>query len=133
RLADALERLLPAVLETHTCRSPRQIGYGARYQHLARRRQPADARGDVHRAAVNVVVLADHVAGVEAEVEGETGVVARTPAGEGGFDRLAGGGERREDAVAEQLALDGGAGVLAAEGVQGGVEVAGLPAEGGVP
>ena len=38
--------------------------------------EAADARGDVHGAAVDVVVFADDVAGVEAEVESETGVVA---------------------------------------------------------
>ena len=53
-------------------------------------------------------------------------------AGERGLDRLAGAGEDGEDAVAEELAFDGGAGVLADDGAEGGVEVAGLRAEGGV-
>ena len=92
----------------------------------------ADAGGDVDRAAVDVVLLADDVAGVEAEVEGEACVVAGAGAGEGGFDGLAGAGEDGEDAVAEELAFDGGAGVLADDGAEGGVEVAGLRAEGGV-
>jgi hypothetical protein len=43
---------------------------------------------------------------VEAEVEGETRVVACYGAGERGFDRLAGAGEDGEDAVAEALAFD---------------------------
>src|SRR5438132_8185324 len=57
-------------------------------------------RGDVHGAAVDVVVLADHVARVETEVEGEARVVSGCPASKRGFDGLASGREHREDAVA---------------------------------
>ena len=65
-------------------------------------------------------------------MEGEAGVVARTATGEGRLYRLAGGGEGGENAVAEELAFDGCAGVLADNAAEGGVEVAGLRAEGGV-
>ena len=65
-------------------------------------------------------------------MEGEAAVVARCAAGEGGFDGLAGAGEDGEDAVAEELAFDRRAGVLADDGAEGGVEVARLGAEGGV-
>ena len=82
-------------------------------QHLPRRRQPRNARGNVDGAAVDVVVLSDHVAGVEAEVEGQATLVARLPARHRRLDRLAGEGEDGEDAVAEKFAFDGGAGVLA--------------------
>ncbi|TMB97330.1 MAG: hypothetical protein E6J42_07875 [Chloroflexi bacterium] len=43
--------------------------------------------------AVDVIVLADDVAGVEAEVEGESCGIPSGTAREGGLDRLAGGGE----------------------------------------
>ena len=65
-------------------------------------------------------------------MEGEAAVVAGRGAGERGFDRLSRAREDGEDAVAEELAFDGGAGVLADDGAERGVEVAGLRAEGGV-
>ena len=49
-----------------------------------------------------------------------------------GLDRLTGGREDGEDAVAQELAFDGGARVVADDGAEGGVEVARLRAEGGV-
>ena len=65
-------------------------------------------------------------------MEGEAGVVAGSGAGEGGFDGLAGAGEDGEDAVAEELAFDRGAAVIADDRAQRGVEIARLGAEGGV-
>ena len=65
-------------------------------------------------------------------MEGESGVVAGAGAGERGFNGLPRAGKDSEDAVAEELAFDGGARVLANDGAEGGVEVAGLRAEGGV-
>src|SRR5574341_1709102 len=104
RLADALERLLAPVLEPHAGGRARQRAHGLRHQHLARRRQPRDPRGYVHRAAVDVVLLPYHISGVEAEVEGQPRVVTRRPARQRRLDRLAGAGEDGEDAVAEELA-----------------------------
>src|SRR5207245_1577210 len=101
-------------------------------QHLTGCGEAADARGDVDGAAVDVVVVADDVAGVEAEMEGKAGVVPSLAAGQRGLDRLAGGGEDGEDAIAEELAFDGGASVIADDGAEIGVEIAGLRAEGGV-
>src|SRR5207244_12939102 len=88
--------------------------------------------GDVYRSAVDVVVFADDVAGVEAEVEGKGGRVAGAAAGERGPDRLTGAREDGEDAVAEELAFDGDARVFADGRAEGGVEVAGFRAEGRV-
>ena len=132
RLPDALQRLLAAVLEgtpAEVRASERTVSDTSTSPGAER---PLMRDGDVDGAAVDVVVLADDVAGVEAEVEGEAGVVARPGAGERGLDRLAGAGEDGEDAVAEELAFDGGAGVVADDGAEGGVEVARLRAEGGV-
>jgi len=50
---------------------------------------------------------------VEAEVEGEAALATGAAAGKGGFDGLAGAGEDGEDAVAEELAFDGGAAGIA--------------------
>src|SRR2546428_218539 len=58
------------------------------------------------------------------------GVVAGFAAGERGFDRLASAGEDGEDAVAEELPFDGGAGVLADDGAESGVKVTRVRAEG---
>jgi hypothetical protein len=69
---------------------------------------------------------------VEAEVEWEAGIASRRAASQRRFDRLPGASEDGEDAVAEELAFDGGAGVLSDDGAESGVEVAGLRAEGGV-
>src|SRR5438034_10723764 len=66
---------------------------------------------------------------MDAEVEGEGGGVAGACAGECGSDRLASGGEDSEDAVAEELAFDGGAGVVADDGSEDDVEVSCLLAE----
>ena len=62
--------------------------------------------GDVHRTAEDVVRLADHVAGVDAEVQRQPAVVARDAAAQRSIDRLRCGRERRQHAVAEQLAVD---------------------------
>src|SRR2546430_8621003 len=97
-----------------------------------RRRQATRGRGVVARPAVDVVVLADDVPGVQAEVEGEAGVVASASAGEGGLDRLAGGGEDGEDPVAQQLALDRGASVVSYNGAHCAVAVARLPSKASV-
>src|SRR2546423_287900 len=65
-------------------------------------------------------------------MQGQSPLSARRAAVEGGFDGLAGACEDGEDAVAEELAFDGGARVLADDSAEGGVQVAGLRAEGGV-
>src|SRR5439155_8927903 len=137
RLSHALQRLHAAVLEPHPRRGARQRAHGVRDQYFACCREPADPRGDVDGAAVDVVApvrifFARDVAGVEAEVKWKAGFVAGAAAGEGGFDRLAGARKDGKDAVAEELAFDGGAGVLVDDGAEGGVEVASLRAEGGV-
>src|SRR5438105_7572639 len=125
---DAFEGMLAAVFERHAGGGASEIGDGARHQHLTRRGQPADPRRDVHGTAVDVaaavgVGLADHVPGVEPEVQRETGVVASTGAGERGLDGLAGGGEDRKDTIAEELALDRRAGVLADDGAESAVQL----------
>ena len=51
---------------------------------------------------------------------------------DGCLDPLTGRGKDREHTVPQQLSFDGGAGVIADDGAEGGVEVAGLVAEGGV-
>src|SRR5439155_23971441 len=112
--------------------SSRQRAHRVRHEDLARRRQPADARSDVDGAAVDVLLLADDVAGVEAEMQGHPGVVASAAAGERCFDGLAGAREDREDAITEELAFDGGAGVLADDVAEGGVDVTRFRAEGSV-
>src|SRR5947209_3877753 len=113
RLADALQRLLASVFEAYSSRRPREASDDIRDENLAHRGQAADAGGDVDSAAVDVVLLADDVASVEAEVEGEGRLGACLAAGERGFDGLPRAGEDGEDAVAEELAFDGGAAVLA--------------------
>ncbi len=65
-------------------------------------------------------------------MEGEAGVVAGAGAGECGVDRLTSAREDSEDAVAEELALDGCAVVVADDGAKSVVEFARLRAEGGV-
>src|SRR5439155_26906929 len=112
--------------------SSRQRPYCLRHEHVAGCRKPADPRCDVDRAAVHVALLADHIAGVEAEVEGEASVVAGAYASEGALDRLAGAREYGEDSVSEELALDWGPPMVADDGAEGTVEVAGLRPEGGV-
>ncbi len=65
-------------------------------------------------------------------MEGEGRLGASLGASERGFDRLTGAGEDCKDAVAEELAFDGGACVLADDGTQRAVQIARLRAEGGV-
>src|SRR3990170_319745 len=69
RVGDALKGLLASVVEGHSSRRPRQSTHRVRHEHLARRGGARDPCSDVHRAAVDVVAFADHVAGVNAEVE----------------------------------------------------------------
>src|SRR5439155_13627224 len=118
-LAHTLKRLLTSVLNRYARGSPRQRAHGVRDQHLARRREAADSRGNVDGAAEDVVFLADHIAGVEAEVQREAGVIARAGAGECRLDRLRGAGKRGEDAVSEELAFDWCAGVVASDAAKG--------------
>src|SRR5439155_26092396 len=103
-----------------------------RHQHLARRREPADAGGDVHGAAVNVPLFADDVAGVEAEMEREARLAASSRAGKGGLNRSSGAGEDGEDTVTQKLAFYRTAVVLTDYASESTVEVAGLRAEGGI-
>src|SRR5438046_783923 len=63
---------------------------------------------------------------------GRPASVARAAAGEGRLDRLAGGGEDGEHAVAEELAFDGSTCVLADDGPECGIEVSRFVTEGGV-
>ncbi len=65
-------------------------------------------------------------------MEGKTGVV--TGAAQASAASIAWRALREDgkDAVAEELAFDRGAGVVADDGAEGGIEVAGLRAEGGV-
>ncbi len=65
-------------------------------------------------------------------MKGEAGIFAGTGAGERGLDGLPGAGEDGEDPVAEELAFDGCAGVIADDGSERGVEFTGLLAEGGI-
>src|SRR2546426_10235271 len=126
-----LQRLLAAVLERDSAR-PRQRADSVRHQHFTRGREPADARGDVHGAAVDVVVLADYVAGVEAQMQRHSGGCPRLPAGQRRLDRLPRTREDGEDAVAEELAFDRNAAVVADDGAESSVQIARLRAEGGV-
>src|SRR5438132_4382637 len=105
-IRDSLQPLVATVLERHTSRSPRQRAYRLGHQHLARRRQPANARGDVHSATVDIALLTDDIPGVEAEVQGEAAVSAGAGAGKRRFDRLSGAREYGEDAVAKELPFD---------------------------
>ena len=75
-----------------------------RDQDLARLAQTADARGDVHGAAVDVVVLADDVAGVQTDVQSQ--FAARPRRSARGLNRLRRRREHAHHAVAEHLALD---------------------------
>src|SRR5439155_8506647 len=100
-----------------------------RYQHLTRRRQPADPRGDVDRAAVDVVLLSNHIPGVQAQVQRQSRVAARRRARDRRLDGLAGRGEDGEDTVAEELAFDRGARVPANPSTQGSVPLARLCAK----
>src|SRR5439155_24732698 len=121
-----------AILECDTCASAGEATDDVGDQHLPGRGQPADPRGDVHRATVDVALLADDVAGVEAEVKRETAVVAGIHAGECGLDRLTAAREDREHAVAEELAFDRGAAVVTDDSAEGAVQLAGLRAESAV-
>jgi len=67
-LGDALECVLAAILECQAGRRPRQVGHSARHEHFAGFRQPADPRRDVHCPTVDVILFADNVPGVDAEV-----------------------------------------------------------------
>src|SRR3990170_1324891 len=69
RVGDALQLVLAALLERHARRRASQTPDSVRHQHLARSGGACDTRRDVHRAAVDVVPLADDVAGVDAEVQ----------------------------------------------------------------
>src|SRR5439155_10303121 len=93
---------------------------------------PADPRRDVDRAAVYVIVFADHVAGVEPQMQRQPRILAGAGAGHRRLDRLPRAREDGEDAVPEELAFDWGAGVFADDGAEGGVEIPRLRAEGGV-
>ena len=124
----------PAVLEPHPRRRARQRADRVRHQHLARRRQPADARGDVDGAAVDVVApvrvfLARHVAGVQAEMQGQTGVIAGPGAAPRRLDRLARRREHRQDSVAQRRPFDRCARALPDHCPQRGVELPRLRAE----
>src|SRR5438128_2912033 len=132
RLPDTLKRLLASVLEPHAPPTCAQRAHRLRHEHFSGRRQPADARGDVNRTAVDVVVLADDVPCVEADVEGKARIVAGAAAGEGGLDRLTGGTEDGENTIPEELAFDSHAGVFVDNGAESAIEIAGLLAEGGV-
>jgi hypothetical protein len=79
RLSHDLQCLLAAVLERDARRRPRQRADHVRYEHLARRRQPANAGRDVDGTAVDVVVLADDVAGVDAEAKAAAVAVTKKP------------------------------------------------------
>src|SRR3990172_8756918 len=63
RLRHALQLVLAAVVERHTGRGPRQPPHSVRHQPLARGGRRGYPGGDVHGAAVDVVLLADDVAG----------------------------------------------------------------------
>ena len=59
-----------------TCRSAGEVADGAGDERFAGGGHAAHAGGDVDCAALDVVLFADDVAGVEAEVVREAGVVA---------------------------------------------------------
>jgi len=65
-------------------------------------------------------------------VQRETTLIARLPAGEGGFDGLTGAAKDGEDAVAQELPFDRRAGMLADDSPERAVEVARSSAEGSV-
>src|SRR3972149_5649390 len=134
---DSLQRLPPPVLERHARRRPRQRPHRVRHQHLTRRRQAADPRRNVHRATVDVVApvrvfLPRHVAGVEAEVQGQTGVIAGLAAAARRLDRLPRPRDRREHAVAQRRALYRRPRALADQRPQGDAELPRLRPEGSV-
>lgn len=64
---------------------------------LARRGEPADTRGDVHSAAVDVPFFADHVAGVQAQVQREARLVSGATARYCRLNRLPSGSEDGEN------------------------------------
>src|SRR6266545_696125 len=132
RLPHPLQRLLAPVLEAHARRRTRQRAHRLRYQHLTGSGEAADSRSDVDGAAVHVVPLADDVSCVKSEVEREISVVSGSAAGERRFDRLAGRGEDREDAIAERFRFDAGSAILSDHGSQGAVQFSRLRPKRGV-
>src|SRR5437870_2315661 len=128
-LAYAFQCLLAPVLEPDAGRRPRQRAHRLRDEYFGRRRQPADPSRDVYSAAVDVVVLADDVSGVQAEMQRQPRLVTSASARQRSLDRLPGACEDGEDAVAEQLAFDRRARLLADHPAQRAVQFARLRPE----
>src|SRR3990170_3364354 len=106
RLRHTLERVLAAILERHARRRARQTPHGVRHQHLARRRGARYPRRDVDGSAVDVVPLADDVAGVDAEMQLQADGVAGATTAQGTLDGLPRRGEHCQQSVAHELTLD---------------------------
>src|SRR6266536_3195766 len=106
-VGDAFEGVLAPVGEGDAGGGAGEGADGVGDEDLAGFGESHDPGGDVDGAAVDVVALAQYVAGMEAEVELEAGALGGGVAAQGAFDRLAGGGEDGEEAVAEERALDG--------------------------
>lgn len=70
---DAFEGVFAAVFERHAGGGAGEAADGVGHQHLAGSGEGADAGGNVDGATENVVLLADGVAGVEAEAQGGPG------------------------------------------------------------
>src|SRR3990170_4715699 len=131
-LSDALQLVLAPVLEADTRRRAGKTPHRVRHEHLARGGCARYSGGDVNRAAVDVVALADHVTGVDAEVELKADRFAGGVAAQSALDGLPGGGEDSQNAVAEELTFDGGAAGFADHASEHRVQLAGLLPEGRV-
>ena len=77
-----------------------------RKQDLARFGGHADPRRDVDRASVDVVAVADHIAGVEAEVQIQFHRLAQSTTLKRAGDGVAARREDRQDAIAHELAVN---------------------------
>src|SRR6266542_4457908 len=136
-LPHPLQALFAAVLKLYARRRPRQRAHRLRHQHLARCGEPADARRDVDRAPVDVVAsvwvfLARDIAGVQAQVQGQTGVIAGLAAAQRRLDCLSRRCEHCEHAIPQRRPFDGPPTALADKPPQRGAELACLRAEGGI-
>src|SRR6185436_8716615 len=98
----ALERVLAAVGEADPGADDEVLD-GVGDEHLARRRERADARADVDREAADVLADRLALARVEAGAQLDAELPHRVAQLHRAADRARGAVERREDAVAERL------------------------------